>query len=176
VLAGAGQPDLSQFVDGGGEADVEPFGFSGPALPSTARTHPSAPSARWPLRSPRTPAARELRRGIRQRGMGYVMAVRANHASAGSPGTAGPRSACSPTSTSRSPSPCNASKTPAPTWTPDSSRLPFRSCYGSCATPSSHRPGETGPTGCTGPPGDAATSSSARQAHRRWNAYAETTP
>ena len=38
--------------------------------------------------------------------------------SAGSPGTAGPRSACSPTSTSPSPSPCNASKTPAQTWTP----------------------------------------------------------
>jgi SRSO17 transposase len=90
---------------------------------------------------------RELRRGIRQRGMGYVMAVRANHAlttgsgrtvtarkitsslnrlpawtpgrsSAGSPGTAGLRSACSPTSTSPSPSPGNASKTPAQTWTP----------------------------------------------------------
>jgi hypothetical protein len=39
--------------------------------------------------------------------------------SAGGPGTAGPRSACSPASTSPSPSPCNASKRPARTWTPD---------------------------------------------------------
>jgi SRSO17 transposase len=83
---------------------------------------------------------RQLRRGIRQRGMGYVMAVRANHtvtigsgrtvtASAAAsmiPAHAWHRmrtgsgtTACSPTSTSRSPSPCNASKTPAPTWTPD---------------------------------------------------------
>jgi SRSO17 transposase len=83
---------------------------------------------------------RQLRRGIRQRGMGYVMAVRANHtvtigsgrtvtaAAAASmiPAHAWHRmrtgsgtTACSPTSTSRSPSPCNASKTPAPTWTPD---------------------------------------------------------
>ena len=38
--------------------------------------------------------------------------------SARKPGTAGPRSACSPTSTSPSPSPSNASKTPAQTWTP----------------------------------------------------------
>jgi len=37
--------------------------------------------------------------------------------SAGDPGTAGRRSACWPTSTS--PSPPNASKTPAQTWTPD---------------------------------------------------------
>ena len=35
------------------------------------------------------------------------------------PGTAGPRSACSPTSTSPSPPPCNASTTPARAWTPD---------------------------------------------------------
>jgi hypothetical protein len=34
----------------------------------------------------------------------------------------------------------------------------FRSCCGSCATPSSHHLCETGPTGCTGQPGDAATS------------------
>jgi hypothetical protein len=34
------------------------------------------------------------------------------------PGTAGPRSACSPPSTSPSPSACNASKTPAQTCTP----------------------------------------------------------
>jgi hypothetical protein len=32
------------------------------------------------------------------------------------------------------------------------------SCCGFCVTPSSPRPGETSPTGCTGPPGDAATS------------------
>jgi len=38
--------------------------------------------------------------------------------SAGSPGTAGPPSACSPTSTSPSPSPCSASTRPAQTWTP----------------------------------------------------------
>ena len=38
--------------------------------------------------------------------------------SAGGPGTAGPRSACSPTSTFPSRSRCNASKTPAQTWTP----------------------------------------------------------
>jgi len=90
-------------------------------------------------------SGRELRCGIRQRGMGYVMAVRASHtvtagsgrtvkkitssasrwpawtpgrSSAGSPGTAGPRSACSPTSTSRSRSPGNASRRPAQTWTP----------------------------------------------------------
>jgi SRSO17 transposase len=49
---------------------------------------------------------RQLRRDIRQRGMGYVLAVRANHA----------------------------------------------------LTAGSHRPGETGPTGCTGRPGAAATS------------------
>ena len=90
--------------------------------------------------------------------------------SAGSPGTAGPRSACSPTSTtSRSPSPHNANKRPASAWAPDSSRSPFRSCCGSCATPSSHRPCGTGPTGCTGQPG-AAYQHRARQAHRRWNA------
>ncbi len=41
---------------------------------------------------------RQLRRDIRQRGMGYVMAVRAN--------------------TSPLPWQCNASKRPAPTWTP----------------------------------------------------------
>jgi hypothetical protein len=76
------------------------------------------------------------------------------------PGTAGPRSACSPTSTSTSPwrSPCNASTTSAQTWTPDWSRSPSRNCCGSCATPSSRHLGETGPTGCTGPPGDATTS------------------
>ena len=37
------------------------------------------------------------------------------------------------------------------------------------------RPGKTGLTGCTGPPG-AAVTSGARQAHQRWNAYAGTTP
>ncbi len=37
--------------------------------------------------------------------------------SGGGPGTAGPPSACSLTSTSRSPSVCNASKRPAQTWT-----------------------------------------------------------
>ena len=35
------------------------------------------------------------------------------------------------------------------------SRSPFRSCCNSCATPSSRRPRETGPTGCTDRPGDA---------------------
>jgi SRSO17 transposase len=35
---------------------------------------------------------------------------------------------------------------------------PSRNCCGSCATPSSRRSGETGPTGCTGQPGGAATS------------------
>ena len=38
--------------------------------------------------------------------------------SAGRPGTAGPRSACWPTSTSPSPPPSNASTTPAQAWTP----------------------------------------------------------
>jgi SRSO17 transposase len=38
--------------------------------------------------------------------------------SAGSPGIAGPHSACSPTSTWPWPPPCTASKTPAQTWTP----------------------------------------------------------
>jgi hypothetical protein len=61
-----------------------------------------------------------LRRDIRQRGMGYVLAVRANHVV-----TIG--------------SPC-------------------RSCCGVCVTPSSRHLGETSPTDCTGPPGDAATS------------------
>jgi hypothetical protein len=78
--------------------------------------------------------------------------------SAGSPGTAGPRSACSPTFTSRSPSPGNASKTPAQTWTPGSSRSPSRNCCGSCATRSSRRPDEIAPIGCTGRPGDVGTS------------------
>ena len=35
---------------------------------------------------------------------------------------------------------------------------PFRNCRGSCATPSSHHPGATGPTGGTGPLGDDAIS------------------
>ena len=68
-----------------------------------------------------------------------------DRSSAGSPGTAGPRSACWPTSTLPWPSPCNASTRPTPTWTPVWSRSPFRSCCGCCAASSSHRPGETGP-------------------------------
>ena len=77
--------------------------------------------------------------------------------SAGSPGTAGPRSACSPTSTSPSPSPCSASKRPAK---PDAGLVPITvpEWCGCCAASSSHRPGETGPTGCTGRTGADATS------------------
>lgn len=41
-----------------------------------------------------------------------------DRSSAGNPGTAGPRSACSPASTSRSLSLCSASKTPPQTWPP----------------------------------------------------------
>jgi len=52
-----------------------------------------------------------------------------DRSSAGNPGTAGPRSACSPTSTSPSPSPCNASEIPAQTGIPDWSRSPFRNCW-----------------------------------------------
>ena len=59
----------------------------------------------------------------------------------GSPGTAGPRSACSPASTCRRRRPA----TPAQTWTPDSSRLQFRNCCGSCVTSSSTAPARPGP-------------------------------
>jgi SRSO17 transposase len=78
--------------------------------------------------------------------------------SGGRPGTAGPRSACSPISTSPSPSPCNASTRPAPAGTPGWSRLPSRSCCGCCATPSSRPRGATARTGWAGRPGGAATS------------------
>lgn len=53
---------------------------------------------------------------------------------------------------------CSSGTTPPQARTPGSSRSPSRKCCGSCATPSSRRPGGTGPTGCTGRTGGAATS------------------
>ncbi len=98
---------------------------------------------------------RELRRDIR---LNKWPAWTPGRSSAGSPGTAGPRSACSPTSTSpRRRSAAPGRRRLRPGRRADPGHRPGVAAA-SCATPSSHRPGATGPTGCTGPPGDAATS------------------
>ena len=74
----------------------------------------------------------------------------------GPPGTAGQRSACSPTCSS-SPPPSSATSTAAMAH-PDSSPSPSPNCSACSAAPSSPNPAATGPTGMAGRYGAAATS------------------
>ena len=107
---------------------------------------------------------RELRRSIRQRGMGYVMAVRANHTVTAGSGRTLTAAAAAGLILVRAWHRMRTGSGTKGTRHYDWAMLEVTSDDtpeghgGSCATSSSRRPGETGPTGCTGRNGAAATS------------------